>query len=44
MGRHKSIAQLERELLYARNKAEYKKPGREEGGSPRKLPKVAYFL
>ncbi|MBW4572647.1 MAG: hypothetical protein KME31_33130 [Tolypothrix carrinoi HA7290-LM1] len=31
-------------MLYARNKAEYEKnkPSREEGGSPRKLPKVAY--
>lgn len=42
MGRQKSVAQLERELLYAKNKAAYKKPDREEGGSPRKLPKVSY--
>lgn len=42
MGRQKSVAQLERDLLYAKNKAAYKKPDREEGGSPRKLPKIAY--
>lgn len=42
MGRQKSVAQIEKDLLYAKNKAAYKKPDREEGGSPRKLPKVAY--
>lgn len=42
MGRQKSVAQIEKDLLYARNKAAYKKPDREEGGSSRRLPKIAY--
>lgn len=42
MGRQKSVATLERELKYAKNKAAYKKPDPEEGGSPRKQPKTAY--
>lgn len=42
MGRQKSVAQIEKDLLYAKNKAAYKKPDRAEDTSPRKLPKVAY--
>ena len=42
MGRQKSVAQIERDLLYAKNKAAYKKPDREDNGKPRKQPKIGY--
>jgi hypothetical protein len=42
MGRQKSVAQIERDLLYAKNKAAYKKPDPEENTSPRKQSKSAY--
>jgi len=41
MGRRKSVAQLERDLEYARKKAAYKPPAREEGGTPQRRPKIA---
>lgn len=41
MGRRKSVAQLERDLDYARKKAAYKPPVREEGGTPQRRPKIA---
>jgi hypothetical protein len=42
MGRQKSVAQIEKDLLYAKNKAAYKKPDRAEDVSPRKLPRIGY--
>lgn len=42
MGRRKTVAQLEADLKYAKARAAYKPPVREEGGSSRRLPKVAY--
>lgn len=42
MGRRKSVAYLEKQLTYAKAKAAYKPPAREEGGTSRRLPKVAY--
>lgn len=41
MGRRKSVAQLERDLNYAKKKAAYKPPVREEGGTPRRRPKIS---
>lgn len=43
MGRQKSVAQIEKELQYARNKANAeKKADPVEDTSPRKLPRIAY--
>jgi hypothetical protein len=44
MGRQKTVAQIEKELKYAQNKATYEKqkPERADGGSPRKLPRIGY--
>jgi len=41
MGRRKSVAQLERDLDYAKKKAAYKPPLREDGGTPQRRPKIA---
>lgn len=37
----KTIAQLERQLEYAKNKAKYKPPERESDGKSRRLPRIA---
>jgi hypothetical protein len=44
MGRQKSVAQIEKELKYAQNKAAYEKqkPERADNTNPRKQPKIAY--
>src|SRR3712207_5734469 len=41
MGRRKSVAQIEQQLEYARNKANYKPPVREQGAPTRRSPKIA---
>jgi hypothetical protein len=40
MGRRKSVQQLERQLQYAKNKAAYKRPEREQGAVTRRSPKI----
>lgn len=42
MGRQKSVAQIEKDLAYAKAKALYKAPDREADAKIRKLPKIAY--
>lgn len=41
MGRRKSVVELERQLEYARNRANYKPPAREPGASTRRMPKIS---
>lgn len=41
MGRRKSVKELERQLEYARNRANYKKPDREQGSTTRRLPRIS---
>ncbi|RAM51191.1 MAG: hypothetical protein C6Y22_12550 [Hapalosiphonaceae cyanobacterium JJU2] len=41
MGRRKSVRELEKQLQYAKNLANYKPPEREQSSTTRRLPKVA---
>ena len=41
MGRRKTLAQLERQVQYAKNRAAYKPPAREQGTPTRRTPRIA---